>query len=674
MNLTIKNIILYPVDEDKKPRIIPFSESEVNVITGYSKRGKSSIIEIIDYCLGNSEPNIPIGLIRNLVKVFAIKVNINATDYFIGRESPGDSGRSSDVFYFVEILKKGEYSELNTNHWMKDSDKFRINRESLVSILNYEGKFQNIEESVYSDKKITVSFRSTSSFLFQPQNIIANGNTIFYKTDSFYNIDRLKTFFPLALGYKSYELIILKEQIDFLENEERKIQSKIEDLQSRYENWQSELYEYYSEAISLGLTKNDININSSNVDLIKKEIEQVIFNARNEKLYVEGSGLRYSEKLNELESERTVMIRKLGELKTDLNKILKFESTKTVYFETVTNEVENRLKPIDWFLSKKGENICPFCDSKSDTALHNLQLLREARDNNRLLIRGKESDSLSFEKEKSELKRSIRIQERQIVEFDKNINLLVDKKVSHQKSYQKVYEYVGKVSNFITNLPTVDNKYNQGLTKIQIELSTKRKKLNKLKKQFDKDFTLSKVTKSIKTYVDLLPIENRKFCNVLLDPDKYLGIKVEDKKNKTSTFLNKIGSGSNYMCYHLATMLGLHEYFHKLNEVNKINYVPSFLILDQPSQVYYPERKEGKLKLTEEESEDLINTKKIFEVCSKFIERTKNKVQIIILEHASKETWKGVKNINLVEEWRGKEIDGTFSDDYNALIPKDWLY
>ena len=44
MDLKIKNIILYPNDKDLKPRIINFSENKVNVITGYSKRGKSSII------------------------------------------------------------------------------------------------------------------------------------------------------------------------------------------------------------------------------------------------------------------------------------------------------------------------------------------------------------------------------------------------------------------------------------------------------------------------------------------------------------------------------------------------------------------------------------------------------------------------------------------------------
>lgn len=674
MNLTIKNIILYPNNRELNPRIIPFSEKKINVITGYSKRGKSSIIEIIDYCLGNSEPNIPIGKIRNLVKVYALHLNINGQDAFIGRNSPGESGKSSDVMYYIEISKKGEYSELNSNKWLDSADKFKIKRDDFITTMNDKGGYQNFQEKLKnSEQTITIGFRSSGSFLFQPQNIIANGNTIFHKTDSFFNIDRLKTFFPLALGYKSYKLILLAEEIDNLEKDEKKLTSKIEDLEIRYENWKEDLYEYYSEAINLGLTNKDINIQTAKVDLIKNELNIIIDNSKKNKLYVEGSGVMFSKKLNEFENERAIILRKLNDSKIELNKILKFESVKNEYIETVSSEIENRLVPIDWLLNKKGTDICPFCDSKSDKALHNLLHLKEVRNNNRKLIGQKDNNNLSFEKEKIELKKEIKEQESIIVEFDNNIKLLVKEKLSNQNTYQRTYEFIGKIASFIKNLPDIDNKYVVELTKIQIELAKKRKTMIRLKKNFDKSFILSKVTKSIKTYIDLLPIENKKYCNVLLDPDRHLGIKVEDTLNKTTTFLNKIGSGSNYMCYHLATMLGLHEYFSKLKDTNKVNYVPSLLVLDQPSQVYYPERKKGKKQLTKKESEDITNTKKIFEVCSRFLERTDSSVQIIILEHAPSEMWDKVDNVNLVEEWRGEENEGTYSSDFNALIQKDWL-
>lgn len=679
MDFKIKNIILYPVNKKLKPRFIYFEPDKINVITGYSKRGKSSIIEIIDYCLGNSEPNIPIGKIRNAVDKFALKISINGQDIFIARDSPKEDGHSSNNMYYIEINEKGEYKELNSNDWILNSEEFKQNREFVKNILNSKAKFKNIEEFVKgSDTPVTVGFRDTSAFIYQPQNIIANGNTIFYKTDSFEHVNRLRTLFPLALGYKSYDILILDSEINNLENEEKILSNKIDDINQRYQNWKSELYEFYSESITLGLSNADINIDSSNTELIKSELENIILRVRNNSLYKEGSGLRFAEKLQELEEERQVLTRDLQVFKSDLSKVLKFEFAKDQYIDTVADEVRERLKPIDWFLELKGTDNCPFCDSKSDKAFIQLQKLKEVKQSNEKLLKARNSESFSFEKEKLDLKKKIREQEKKIIEFDNNITILIHQNTNEQKVYQKIFEFVGKVSNFLKNLTPINNSYNLELNDIRNKLSEKRLKVIGLKKKFDKNFTLNKLTKTIKTYIDLLPIEDNKYCNVILDPDKYLGIKIENKLNKTISFLNKIGSGSNYMCYHLATFLGLHEFFYKLQEQNKVNYIPSFIILDQPSQVYYPEKLENKKKefLTKEKSsDDLINTRKIFEVCKTFMERTNYEIQIIILEHASEATWSGIENVKLVEEWRGNhnEDEGTFTPDYNALIKKEWL-
>jgi len=171
-----------------------------------------------------------------------------------------------------------------------------------------------------------------------------------------------------------------------------------------------------------------------------------------------------------------------------------------------------------------------------------------------------------------------------------------------------------------------------------------------------------------------LPIEDKNNKVVHLDPEKSANIKIEDIRTRDKTFLSKIGSGANHMCYHLSTLLGLHEYFLKLDYWEKTNFVPSFLILDQPSQVYFPEgfpEENDKInKDSNKVSLDIQSTKKIFEACSTFLENVNFKTQIIILEHAPQSTWKGVKHMHLVEEWRGdKNIK---KSKFDALIPSAW--
>jgi hypothetical protein len=43
-------------------------------------------------------------------------------------------------------------------------------------------------------------FRDLVSFLFQPQNIIANPNVLFYKADTADHREKLRTIFPYVLG------------------------------------------------------------------------------------------------------------------------------------------------------------------------------------------------------------------------------------------------------------------------------------------------------------------------------------------------------------------------------------------------------------------------------------------------------------------------------------------
>ncbi len=72
MKAKISKIILWPKRPGKKPRVIKFVMKGVEVITGQSQTGKSSLISIIDYCLGSEKCTIPVGEIRDAVEWFGL--------------------------------------------------------------------------------------------------------------------------------------------------------------------------------------------------------------------------------------------------------------------------------------------------------------------------------------------------------------------------------------------------------------------------------------------------------------------------------------------------------------------------------------------------------------------------------------------------------------------------
>lgn len=676
MKLKIKNIILYPRDQNLSPRFIKFEENKVNVITGYSKRGKSAIISIVDYCLGSQECNIPIGKIRQKVNKFAIYINVNGQNIFLARDSPESGYKGSEIMYFYNVDEKGENTSLNSNDWLKDASQYKQNRDFVKTFLGVMAGFENVAEAGENGKdEDPASFRDTTAFQFQPQNIIANPTTIFYGTDSFKHIFRLKTLFPLVLGYKSYEMLNLEKDIEHLERMERDNQNKLNDLKTQYENWQDEVYSYYSKAIALGLTNADISIETGKVDLIKNELSKVVKNVQNQQYFKEGSALRYSEKLEELDRDRLKLIRELDVLKVDLQKIQQFDRSKDMYIEDVAIQVHERLRPVHWFLELKGTNICPFCESTSTKAIEDLLSLKEENDRNQVVIDKSKSINFSFEKEKNDYKRQITDKERKIVQLDYNIQILLNEDKKEYKKFQDIFEFSGTVSTILSNLDKISPSGNLTLVleDLEIQLSKKRKELSILKKKFDKDYCLSKVSAAIANYIKLLPIEDKENKKVKLDPEYSVGIKIEDTKTGDINFLSKLGSGANHMCYHLATLLGLHEYFLKLPHSGKKNYVPSFLILDQPSQVYFPEdfayvatSDENNLK---QKSQDIENTTLIFRTCAEFMVNTNFQTQIIILEHAPSSTWDNLEHIHLAGEWRGERGEVKF----DALIPGHWF-
>lgn len=682
MKLKIKNIILYPTDHGLSPRFIKFEENKVNVITGYSKRGKSALIPIIDYCLGSSDCDIPTGLIRTLVDKFALFISLNGRQIFIARDSPGASAKASDTMYLYEVLAKGENPSLNTNQWILDAQQYKTNRAYIKRFLGNIAGFENtvLDGNSPDDEKDdgATGFRDTASFLFQPQSIIANPTTIFYKTDTFIHLRRLKTLFPLALGYKSYDMLIVEKEIQDLERKEKDAQQKLDDINRQYENWQSDIYQYYTTAISLNLTSQDISLATSNVTIIKEELRRIVNNIQQDRYLATGSGLRYTSKLEELDQIRITLTRELDEARIALRKILEFDRHKQQYINEVTNEVDIRLRPVEWFLQQEGTNECPFCGSQSEKAIDQLLQLRDLRQANQKVISDSVTENFNFEKEKRDLKKTVENKEQEILKIDSNIRILLNEDRQNLKKYQDIFEFGGKIGHVIENLDKISpsSQLQSILDNLREQLIKKRNDLNSLKRKFDKEHCLNRVSGYIKQYIDILPIENRQNKNVLLDPDISVGIRVMDSQTKNINFLHKIGSGSNHMCYHLATMLGLHQYFQRLPETGTNNYVPSLLVIDQPSQVYFPEiidempDPEEQIDNIEKKkiSEDIENTRLIFYACNEFMSKNNSETQIIILEHAPKSTWQGLKEVHLVEEWRG--VFGT--DQFQALLPQAW--
>ena len=121
-------------------------------------------------------------------------------------------------------------------------------------------------------------------------------------------------------------------------------------------------------------------------------------------------------------------------------------------------------------------------------------------------------------------------------------------------------------------------------------------------------------------------------------------------------YLWEIGSGANWLAYHVAITLALQQFFCG----TKQSPVPGLIVYDQPSQVYFPRRLAAKRRsVTVEptiEDEDAAAVRGIFETVASVTREIGGDLQSIVLDHADSGVWGSVKNVHLVEEWRGTKL------------------
>ena len=93
--------------------------------------------------------------------------------------------------------------------------------------------------------------------------------------------------------------------------------------------------------------------------------------------------------------------------------------------------------------------------------------------------------------------------------------------------------------------------------------------------------------------------------------------------------------------------------------------MPSFLIYDQPSQVYFPRGFEGGSNPLpgRTRDEDIAAVRAVFKTIGAEIVRAKGRLQAIILDHAGPDVWGEIEGVTLSEQWR---------DDF-ALVPLHWI-
>jgi hypothetical protein len=119
--------------------------------------------------------------------------------------------------------------------------------------------------------------------------------------------------------------------------------------------------------------------------------------------------------------------------------------------------------------------------------------------------------------------------------------------------------------------------------------------------------------------------------------------------------LAQMGSGENWVGYHVAAHLSLHLSFRRRRRP-----IPGFLMLDQPSQAHYPPERDQDGRVDGLEDEDQAAVHQLFALLHRYCSE-RSDMQIIVADH-----------VELLDAWFRDAIVQRWRDGI-ALVPAAWL-
>jgi energy-coupling factor transporter ATP-binding protein EcfA2 len=357
----IEQLVLWPVDNRKAIHTLEFHNGKINIIHGRSGTGKSSIIAIIDYCLGASRCAIPVGLIRDKVDWFGLVINVRGYKVLVARRTPGERQASSELF--LKRIEDVLPIKLDATHTL-DQIKDAFNK--LVRLTN----LPLAENEKIKPSEGRPSYRDLAAFNFLPQHIVANPNTLFYKADSYKHKDKLTKILPFALGIVDSEYFAKERESKMLQQQHDGLLKQQEVRRRALTSWNADVENLWLQCIELGLVKEGQAETIEKKIYIFQKIHYLYLENKLDEILQAPDYLSINQKFSELKTQEEELQKSTDALKREIRGYEQMARRASAFTEAVNLE-KNRVINLDWLKRHlTSENECIVCGSQTNQLDH----------------------------------------------------------------------------------------------------------------------------------------------------------------------------------------------------------------------------------------------------------------------------------------------------------------
>ena len=612
MNFYISKIRLW-FRHGGEPRDLEFFKDKVNVITGDSSTGKSSVLKIIDYCLLSERSTIVEDVINENVAWYGLVFHIDDIPYTIIRQAPTVESAEMKV-----LFREGEYLP---DEPIADLDDIRA--KALVKM----NELFHINPKLKLGSKVKQHFRHNLIFYYLTEDIIATESTYqdlrFFRRDEYSQI--LNDLFKLAIGVNESKLRELESELQTAQTREKnkkRTQEKEQENREKFEKTKVEIA-HQVEELGLGAATELGDSPTAWAANIKSIVENCNLQFKNEET---------NRQRNEIEMALVKVREKLG------------------YFESLEKEYKIYQKRLE----RQNESLVPVEYVKKHlselmTYQETGQLLRELTEAWEMIKQSYKPDLKLPEDFENTKKGLIRDEQKLVADWKKLNPYQIDQKdIVWIRKTILLAERMEKELTKEPKLTITDEmlvQYGETISQIEEKLVRLRAKnenaLGNLNDEIGKYYKYQ--TGISEAYRDYKPVYSM--------DEKMLMLITEDGEYPKGN----VGSKSNYMFLHLCYFFGLHDLL--IN--NRNEQIPQFLFIDQPSIPYYADKNTAIVsKNGEITNDDREKLKEAFRLTDKFMrEMTRNgHFQIIMIEHAEEDYWNNLETF--VTRYKFRNGDG----------------
>ncbi|MER5358381.1 DUF3732 domain-containing protein [Streptomyces sp. NPDC002785] len=644
-------LALYHRDGRPTPRVVRFRPGALNILTGESETGKSEILDIVDYCLGRSTPNLPDEPIDQTVGWYALLVAFRDSRMLLARPRPTGTSTIQAM-----IRTGGDSLDLPRADELAPNSNVAALRSQLSARLGIEDvRFQPPPGAARAAFNISVA--QATLLCLQNQNEIADKSALFHRQTENGMDQALKDTLPYFLGAAGPEQALHRHHLNDAQRTQRAAQRKLDEAHRHREAVDA------AGVALLRLAQNEGLLNDVPAAPGPEEIRGLLERALTATVSTVGP-LDLPDRRHGLNEDR----RELREQLQQLDEAIALVDRWQKQGEAFTGELHlqlGRLESINLLGPERDHDsaVCPMCtrpleypDAPAAEILALTQQLAQELDQAQTIQPIRDEHRRSLQAQRDAVVEHLRVngaQLRELAANDERMRNLQDQQV-------RIARIQGRIDQALT-AGTGSPVGNIG--ELRNSLILAQENVAGLQALIDEDDVtaeterrLTDIAANMTAWARRLNLGQAAAADEVTISLSQLNVVVRRPQGRLP--LNRIGSAKNWIGYHMVAHLALHTYFRLHHRP-----VPAFLMLDQPTQAFFP----AKIKdATTVQDADWNTVTAYFELLRDVADLNEGALQIIVCDHANliDEPW---FQDAIVENWR--PIDGR----RQALIPIDWL-